>query len=422
MNRVPATNWAGSFHYGFRDGLFPASLEQVSEAVSGARSVKVLGSRHSFNGIVDGTLAMMLTDLPADPVLETGGTQVSIGAHATYGELALFLARHRLAIHNLASLPHISIAGAIATATHGSGDRLGNLATAVAALELVAGDGSIVRAKRGDPDFAGMVVHLGALGVVTRVTLDVQPEFEVAQTIYEGLSWANLLDHFDEITSAGYSVSVFTQWGDQAGSVWIKQAVSSGASPAGDGPAEFYGAKRATLKRHPIIGLDAENVTEQFGVAGRWSDRLPHFRMGFTPSNGEEIQSELHVPRRHAKAAIEALLSIAEKFRPLLQTGELRTVAADDLWLSPQYGRDTLSFHFTWVRDQAAVDAATAEIEAALAPYEALPHWGKVFAGRGLGARYAKFPDFARLRERLDPSGKFSNPWLEEKVFGSNAT
>lgn len=413
MSRVPGANWAGSFQYGFRDGVFPASLDAVCEAVARAPSIKVLGSRHSFNGIVDGTLAMMLTDLPADPVLEAGGGQVSIGAHATYGELALFLAKHRLAVHNLASLPHISIAGAIATATHGSGDRNANLATAVSALELVTVDGGVMRVKRGDPDFDGMVVHLGALGVLTRVTLDVQPEFQVAQTVYEGLAWENLLANFDGIFSASYSVSLFTGWGGEAGSVWLKRAAA-----ASDWPEALHGAKRATLKRHPIIGLDAENVTEQFGEPGLWSDRLPHFRMGFTPSNGEEIQSELHVPRKHATAAIEALLAIREKFRPLLQTGELRTVAADDLWMSPQYKRDTLSFHFTWVRDQQAVDAAVAGIEEALAPYEALPHWGKVFAGKGLGARYPKFADFARLRDRLDPARKFSNPWLEEKVFG----
>lgn len=412
MTNIPRTNWAGSFRYGFDDCLFPETVEALCEVVSRAETVKVLGSRHSFNAIADGRLAIVLTGLPADPVVEAGGRQVSIGGQATYGELAQFLGRHRLAVHNLASLPHISISGAIATATHGSGDGNGNLATAVSGLEMVTADGSILKTKRGDPDFAGMVVHLGALGVVTRVTLDVEPEFEVAQCVYEGLSWEAFLDNLDAVMASGYSVSLFTQWGDKAGAVWIKRR-----SPSGDFPETLFGAVRASVKRHPIIGVDPENATDQLGLPGPWSDRLAHFRMGFTPSSGAEIQSEFHVPRRHGRAAIAALAAIRERFRDTVQASEFRTVAADDLWMSPQYHRDTLSIHFTWVRDEAAVNAAVALVEEALAPFEALPHWGKVFSGRGLGKRYERFGDFMRLREKVDPGGKFGNGWLEE-VFG----
>ncbi|WP_111563153.1 D-arabinono-1,4-lactone oxidase [Rhizobium sp.] len=414
MTQVPAANWAESFHYGFKDCHYPSSLEEISAIVARSAAVKTLGSRHSFNAIVDGSSAMSLERLPNDPVVENNGRQVSVAGHCTYGELALFLQRHQLAIHNLASLPHISIAGAIATATHGSGDGNGNLATAVSGLEFVAGDGSLVKVKRGDVDFEGMVVHLGALGVVTRVTLDVQPEFQVAQHVYEGLSWDALLANLDAIMAAAYSVSVFTQWGEKAGAVWLKETEKSGNHPDA-----LQGAVNADIKRHPIIGLDAENATEQLGAFGRWSDRLPHFKMGFTPSSGAEIQSEYHVPRKHGAAAVEALLSIRSKFAHLVQSGELRTVAADSLWLSPQFNRDTLSIHFTWVRDQAAVDAAAAEIEQALAPFSPLPHWGKVFTRRHVGRNYEKLADFARLRERMDPERKFSNPWLEEVVFGS---
>lgn len=414
MEHVPAANWAESFHYSFRDCLRPASAEEVSAIVARSTAIKTLGSRHSFNAIVDGDIALSLTGLPIDAVISDDRKQVSVGAHCTYGDLALFLHEHNLAIHNLASLPHISIAGAIATATHGSGDRNGNLATAVSGMEIVTGDGSVVTVRRGDPDFAGMVVHLGALGVVTRVTLDVQPEFEVAQTVYDGLPWEALLANLDEITSSAYSVSVFTQWRDIAGSLWLKSTDTS-REPA----VIVHGARRADVKRHPLSGLDARNATDQLGVFGRWSDRLPHFKMGFTPSNGEEIQSEFHIPRRHAVAAIEALLSVRESFAHLAQAGEFRTVAADDLWMSPQYGNDTLSVHFTWVRDQKAVEAAVGHIEEALSPFEVLPHWGKVFTRRHIGAHYERLANFARLRERMDPERKFSNPWLEEVVFGA---
>lgn len=417
MTRVPMTNWAASFHYGFRDCLYPTSVEAVCEIVARSPKIKTVGSGHSFNAIADGEVALSLSKLPINPIIEGDGTRVSMGGHCTYGELALFLHRHHLAIHNLASLPHISIAGAIATATHGSGNRNGNLATAVSGLEMVSGDGRLIKVARGHADFLGLVVHLGALGVITRVTLDVQPEFQIAQSVYEGLAWDKLLANLDEIMAAGYSVSVFTQWGQQAGSIWVKRTAS-----ADEWPAAIHGATRAMVNRHPISGLDSQNCTEQLGQYGRWSDRLPHFKMGFTPSSGEEIQSEFHVSKEYGAAAIEALLSIRETFAHLVQAAEFRTVAADELWLSPQYHRDTLSIHFTWIRDQEAVNAAVKHIEQILSRFTALPHWGKVFTGRHIGAKYERLPEFAQLRDRMDPQRAFSNPWLEDVIFGTSET
>ncbi|KQV82815.1 D-arabinono-1,4-lactone oxidase [Rhizobium sp. Root1220] len=413
MRQGPTTNWAKSFRYSFQGCYYPSSVEAVCEIVSRSSKIKVVGSGHSFNAIGDGQVALSLAELPINPIVEDDGTRVTVGGHCTYGELATFLNRHRLAIHNLASLPHISIAGAIATATHGSGNLNGNLATAVSCLEFIAGDGRVVRIARGDVDFPGMVVHLGALGVVTRVTLDVQPEFEVAQSVYEGLAWDRLLDNLDDIMAAGYSVSVFTQWGEKAGSIWLKRK-----APADEWPATFHGAMRATANRHPISGLDSQNFTEQLGQYGRWSDRLPHFKMGFTPSSGEEIQSEYHVSRKDGAAAIRALLSIRDKFVHLVQAGEFRTVAADQFWLSPQYHRDTVSIHFTWIRDQDAVNTAARHIEQILSPFNALPHWGKVFTSRDVGASYERLSNFRRLRNGMDPERKFSNPWLEDVVLG----
>ncbi len=409
MTDFPRTNWSKSFRYQFRNCIRPTSIDALCDAVRSATKIKVLGSGHSFNAIADGDVAVVLNAMPFAPEIGDDGKKVSIAGHATYGDLARFLHLHGLAVHNLASLPHISIAGAIATATHGSGNLNGNLATAVCGLEFVGGDGRIIRVERTDPDFDGMLVHLGALGVVTRVTLDVQPAFQVRQNVYEGLSWSTLLDNLDEIFAAGYSVSVFTGWGDEAGQIWVKATTDEGTH-------SIRGATPAAVKRHPIIGLDPVNATDQLGEPGLWSDRLPHFRIGFMPSSGEEIQSEFHVPRRHAVAALEALVAVRHSFSHLIQAGEFRTVGADRLWMSPQYQRDTLSIHFTWRRDAAAVDQAVSQIEAALAPYEALPHWGKVFSARDLSEHYPMASAFKKVRERMDPERKFWNEWLDRII------
>jgi len=335
-----------------------------------------------------------------------------------YGDLAEALHGEGVALHNLASLPHISVAGAVATATHGSGDGNGNLATAVAALEMVTSDGEVVAAARGDADFDGMVVALGALGAVTRVTLDVEPAYEVRQRVFEGLAWDALHAHFDAITAAGYSVSVFTRWGETTDQVWVKTRVT-------DAPEEvrgdLFGAPAAAVDRHPILGIDPVNCTPQLGRPGAWSDRLPHFRMGFTPSAGEEIQSEYVLARRHAAAAIDAVRAIGDVVRPVLQVSEIRTIAADGLWLSPQHGQDTVTIHFTWTREPEAVARALVDVEAALAPFDVRPHWGKTFhaGAETIAPLYERHADFCALRDRLDPSGAFVNAWLERRVLGA---
>jgi alditol oxidase len=399
------TNWSGTYTYTAERLHRPASVQEVQEIVGAAPRVRVLGSRHSFNDIADSRELLTLEGLPAD--IEVGDNTVSIAAAVRYGELADALRAQGLALHNLASLPHISVGGAIATATHGSGDRNGNLATAVAALELVTSGGEVVSAARGDPDFDGMVVGLGALGAVTRVTLDVEPDYDVRQRVFEALSWPALHEHFDAITAAGYSVSVFTRWGETVDQVWVKSR--------DEGPTELFGAVPATVERHPILGLDPVNCTPQLGVPGRWADRLPHFRMGFTPSAGEEIQSEYHLPRAHAAAAIDAVRALADALRPVLQVSEIRTIAADRLWMSPQYERDSVALHFTWEREPAAVKRAIGAVEAALAPFDPRPHWGKSFLR---APRYPRLADFAALAERLDPRGAFRNAWLERSLSG----
>ncbi len=301
----------------------------------------MVATRHSFTDIGDSDQLLTLEGLPADVTVDQ--TTVSFTPGISYGQLAGTLRGERMALANLASLPHISVAGAVATATHGSGDANANLATAVAALEMVTSDGELLKARRGDADFNGLVVGLGALGAVTRITLDIEPEYHVRQRVFEGLHWEALLEHFDEIMASGYSVSVFTRWGETVDQVWIKSRVTDAPEVAQD---HLFGAIAATVDRHPIIGLDPIHATPQLGEPGLWSERIPHFRMGFTPSSGAEIQSEYLVPRPHAVAAIEAVRALTGTIRPLVQVSEIRTVAADQLWMStalrPGHGRDPL--------------------------------------------------------------------------------
>jgi xylitol oxidase len=381
--------------------------------------VRVLGSRHSFNGIADSSELITLEAMPLDTVVDHAANTVSFNAALKYGELVETLGAEGVALHNLASLPHISVAGAVATATHGSGDTNGNLATAVAGLELVTSGGEIIEASRGDSDFDGLVVGLGALGAVTRITLDVEPAYEVRQRVFEGLSWEALFEHFDDIISCGYSVSVFTRWGETIDQVWVKSRVTEEPEQV---EGDLFGAVAAAVDRHPILGFDATPCTPQLGRPGLWSDRLPHFRMGFVPSSGEELQSEYLFPRRYAVEAVEAVRALADRIQPILQVSEIRAVAADRLWMSMNYGEDTVGIHFTWKPEQDAVEDMLVQLETALAPLEARPHWGKLSNAdaAAIAPLYERMPDFIRLVERLDPRGAFRNSWLRANVLGES--
>ncbi|WP_210415849.1 FAD-binding protein [Humibacter ginsenosidimutans] len=416
MAETAGTNWAGNYTYTASEVRHPSSVDDVRAAVreaaaSGAR-VHAIGTRHCFNDIADTPgVHLAMTSLTPRFELDEQARTVTVSAGERYGDIALRLDAAGYALPNLASLPHISVAGAIATATHGSGDRNVNLAAVVAGLELVDGTGELVTLRRGDADFDGAVVGIGALGIITAVTLDVVPSFEVEQTVYDGLDWEAVLEHYDAITSSAYSVSMFTDWVDGVQQVWLKRR----ADEQGEAPVTFFGSPKSTVKRHPLPGVDASACTDQFGVPGPWYDRLPHFKLEFTPSNGEEIQSEYLVPRERAADAIRALLPLAEQIAPVLQVTELRTVAADELWLSSAYQRDVTGIHFTWKRDQQAVEAVLPAIEAALFPLGARPHWGKVFVDvEGVvPSLYPRFDDFRALASRFDPKGVFRNAYLD---------
>ncbi len=417
------TNWAGNVAYSTEKQYSANSLKEIQEFVRTRSSLKVLGTRHCFNKIADSTREFLSVKAMDHVVgLDPDARTVTIESGMTYGQLCPYLDSQGWALHNLASLPHISVAGACSTATHGSGEKNGNLSTAVSALEMINAAGEVIKVSRSRDGemFRGAVVGLGALGVITKVTLDVQPRFMMNQYVYENLPLSELREHFDVIESAAYSVSLFTDWQEKRiNEVWLKLRMPH--EPKFDAPVEFFGAKRATRNLHPIIALSAENCTEQMGVPGPWYERLPHFRMGFTPSAGKELQSEYFVPRQNAVDAILAVERLRDQVGPHLLISEIRTIAADDLWMSPCYKQPSVSIHFTWKQDWPAVKSLLPVIERELGPFHARPHWGKLFtiSPADIHARYQRLPEFLETCRKYDPHGKFRNEFLNRNIFAN---
>ena len=410
-------NWAENLTYGSARIHRPGSVEEVQALVAKATKVKALGTRHSFNSIADTDQDHISTERLNQVIdLDRDRMTVTIEGGVSYGTLSKHLYLEGFALHNLASLPHISVAGACATATHGSGVNNGNLATAVVAMELVNASGELIRYNQSNSEFYGAVVNIGALGVVTSLTLKIEPAYQVSQYVYQDLPFCLLEEHFDTIAASGYSVSLFTTWkSDTIDQVWQKCV-----NHDGEAPASLFEAKLASQKLHPLPDHPADNCTEQLGLAGSWHERLAHFKMNFTPSSGEELQSEYIVPRHHAFAALSAINKMREAIIPILHVSEIRTTASDDLWLSSAYERDVVCIHFTWKKNWAAVQLLLPLIEQVLAPFGARPHWGKLFTMKADKVRslYPKMNDFKTLANELDPTGKFRNEFLIERVFG----
>ncbi|MGW2703186.1 FAD-binding protein [Streptomyces sp. NPDC001340] len=405
------TNWARNITYTAKEFHRPRSLDALRTLVAGSPKVRVLGSGHSFNEIADpgadGVL-LSIADLPPVIDVDTGARTVRVSGGVRYAELARAVHAHGLALPNMASLPHISVAGSVATGTHGSGVGNGPLAAAVREVELVTADGSSVSIARGDARFDGAVTSLGALGVVTALTLDLEPSYEVEQYVFTELPLAGL--DFGAVAGAAYSVSLFTDWREPGfRQVWVKRRTDQA-------PVDFPWAAPATEAMHPVPGMPAGNCTEQFGVPGPWHERLPHFRAEFTPSSGDELQSEYLLPRSAAVDALAAIDGMRSTVAAVLQTCEVRTVAADPQWLSPAHGRDSVALHFTWVEDTAAVLPVVRRLEAALDPFDPRPHWGKVFTlpATVVGRRYEHLADFRTLAQALDPTGKFTNAFVRD--------
>jgi len=414
-------NWAGNLTYSTNNVFYPKTVSEVQELVKRCDHLRGLGTIHCFNSIADSKYNLISSNnLNSILSLDTINNTVTVEGGIKYGELSPYLDKKGYALQNLASLPHISVAGSITTATHGSGIKNGNLSSAVSALEIVIADGSVINLSREkDKDnFDGAVVGLGALGIITKVTLDLLPTYTMRQQVFVKLPMDQLKEHFNEIVSAGYSVSLFTDWQSESiNEVWIKDKVNPEIEYSK--MEEFYGAKAALQDLHPIIELSAENCTPQMGVPGSWYERLPHFKMGFTPSSGKELQSEYFISQQNAIEAILAIQSLGKQIGPHLFITEIRTIAADELWLSPCRNQRSVTIHFTWKQEWDSVSKLLPLIEKELAPFNPRPHWGKLFTmpAQVLESRYEKLSDFKKLAAYYDPKGKFRNDFLKGNIY-----
>jgi xylitol oxidase len=412
-------NWSGNLTYGTGNIQYPKTVAEAQQLLKNHSKLRPLGTRHCFNTIADSRNDLVCSrDLNKVVSLDTKNHTVIVEGGIKYGELAPYLDRHGFALHNLASLPHISVAGSITTATHGSGIKNGNLASVVTGLEIIKADGELVHLTKVDGDrFNAAVVGLGALGLITKVTLQIEPTYQVAQRVFLGLPMSQLKQHFQDIMAAGYSVSLFTDWqSDSINEVWIKSRIGSDKE---QNQREFYGAKAATKNLHPIMDHPAESCTDQMGVPGPWYERLPHFKMGFTPSSGKELQTEYFVPLHQAVEAIEAVSRLGKQIGPNLFITELRAIAADHLWMSPCHNQTSITIHFTWKQETEAVMKLLPQIEKELAPFNPRPHWGKIFtmAPKILQSRYEKLDDFKKLVAEFDPKSKFRNEFLAHNLY-----
>lgn len=406
-------NWSGNLIYGTTDLESPGSTDEAAAWIRGRRRFKVLGSRHCFNDIADSKDALLsLASMDRMVSLDEAARTVTVEAGVPYGVLAVFLEDRGYALHNLASLPHISVAGGCATATHGSGLRNTNLSAAVVGMEFLTTAGDQVGLS--GEELQAAAVHLGGLGVVTRLTLRIEPAYQVRQYVYENLRMDVLERNFETIMGSAYSVSLFTDWTKgNIGEVWLKCRDPFAAPP------EFFGAVAATRDLNPVKDMPAENCTPQMGVPGPWHERLPHFRMGFMPSSGKELQSEYLLPLEYAYRAIRAVETLHARVSPHLIVSEIRCVAADDLWMSTAQGRNSVAIHFTWKQEAEAVRRLLPVIETALAPFHARPHWGKLFAMERpqLERLYPRIGMFREVLRQYDPEEKLRNAFLERCLY-----
>ena len=407
-------NWSENIEYRSVELRRPSSTEELQTLVAGASKVKALGTRHSFNRVADTDgLHVCLDQLDLDVSVDLEAMTATIPGSWSYSEVGKALDDAGVALKNMGSLPHISLAGATATGTHGSGSSNQILAAEISSIEMVTAEGSLTTIDNAMPEFNAVAVGLGAFGVITTMTLDVVPAYQMRQDIYRVTSWDAFLKNLEEVMASAYSVQVHADFSSpDIRAIWQKSLVQTsddGESVLTEVPATRWGAERLDIDE-----IDPGRITRL--IPGPWHERLPHFTPESSPSlGGDELQTEYFVDRSDAVDALNALREMGERIDAHLHGSEIRTVAADEIWLSPTTGRDCLTIGLTWKKHPAEVQALLPDIEAALAPFAPTAHWGKLFAfGRDeLEAQYERLDDFVSLAKQMDPAGKFSNRFLQ---------
>jgi xylitol oxidase len=411
-------NWAGNVHYEASSIHYAHSLEEVREIVNSHPHVRALGSRHSFSALANtrGVL-VSLRDVPHRVQINPEDRTATVSAGMTYGEVARDLNRDGWALHNMASLPHITVAGACATATHGSGTQNQCLSASIRAMEVVSPGGALIflTPDSDDERFTATQAGLGGMGIVTSLTLEIEPSYLIAQQVYLELPFDQFFREGDDILASAYSVSLFSDFRHATFNQAWRKARTTNEEPI-EWPEWWFGARRCEVDVHPVPGASAAAATPQRGEPGPWHERLSHFRLSHVPSHGQELQSEYLIDRTHAAAALRSLLEISEDISSVLLVSEVRAVARDAIWMSPAYERDAVAFHFTWRPEPELVAPVLSKIEQRLRDFDARPHWGKIhrFSSAQLVRAYPRLESFQAERRRFDPSGVFSNQFLDD--------
>lgn len=403
-------NWSENFTFEATGVERPKTIAQLQDVVAAAPRAKAVGTRHCFTRIADspGGVLVDTSGLDVGVTVDHDTMTATVPAGWSYSKIVAELEAQGVALPNLASLPHVSIAGATATGTHGSGDTNQVMAACMSGIELVDGEGELRTIDSGHPDLKALSVGLGAFGIFTTLTVDVEPSYLVQGAYFRETSWQNLLDNLDDVMASAYSVNLHAAYSDtNVRGIWSKYRLE-GSEPL-DLPDELFGMTR-------VEGQLTPGKNTIINEPGPWSERLAHFTPESAPSaEGDELQTEYFVDRKHGAAAINALRKMGADLDPHLHGTEIRTVASDDLWLSPCYRRETLSLGMTWRKHEPEVRALLPRMEEALAPFEARPHWAKLFAydRSALLDQFEHLDATLTLAESYDPNGTFNNPYLE---------
>ncbi|KAI1700234.1 d-arabinono-1,4-lactone oxidase domain-containing protein [Ditylenchus destructor] len=365
-------NWGNNFRFSTQNIQYPTSVEEVQQIVRNANKLRVVGTRHSFSKIADSPNTMLSTlalknIIGFDPTVPS----ITVQAGITYTDLNPFLPNY----------------------------------------------------GPNDPELKAIAVGLGAFGVITQVELEVEPTFNLTNYVFVNMPEQDIYDHFDEIENLGYSVQLFTDFStpgvwDQVW-VWVRSDENSNVGNMQN----LYGATRTHEQVTAIEALPPTYLMEQ-GKEQPWYYGLVDYHLGLSGFDGAEIQSEYFMPYENAIPAIQAVSNFSDLIAPRVYTMLIRTIKGDDLWMSESFNETTVAIHFTWKPNMTAVMEVLPQIEQALLPYGARPHWGKVFA-QGPETylhRYPKLNQWKQLAETLDPTHKFRNKFLEDTVFTGSSS